>query len=117
VASTVSDPSSALGASLDSLALLETTTDQVTLLGVSLNQDVAADGSLDDVVEVYWSIPSRPGSFTTSVPFAANWQAIAFYWIGVEQAIVNGIYDGLASKADLPAGPVGTPVPRPGTPF
>jgi hypothetical protein len=117
MASTASDPSTALGASLESLALLETLTDDVDLLGASLNQDLDSAGDTFDVVDVYFRLPGRPGMLTVRVPFDSNWTAQAFYALGVKQALVNGIYDGLASKADLPRGPVGAPVPQPGTPF
>ncbi len=114
MASTAYDTPTALAGALDSLALLETLTDQVILLGANLNQDVADDGTLIDVVDVYFSLPGRPGFLTSRVPFESNWQAIAFYYIGVKQALVEGIYEGLASKAELPPGPIGPPIPQPG---
>lgn len=117
MASTLSDPSTALGASLESLALLEEVTDNVDLLGASLNQDLDEAAATLNVVDVYFALPGRPGMLTVRVPFDSNWTAQAFYAIGVKQALVQGIYDGLASKDDLPRGPVGEPVPQPGTPF
>lgn len=115
MASTLYEPDSAIGAALDSLNLLEQSTDQVAILGASLNQDVDETGELFDVVDIYWSIPERPGTFTTRVPFLRNWLAVAFAYIGVKQAYVRAIYDGLASKADIPGGVVGPPGPVPGT--
>lgn len=115
MASTASDPSTALGASLEALSLIEASTDQVEIKGALLNQELSADGSTDDVVDVYWALPGRPGLFTSRVPFVRNWMAIAFAYIGVKQAIVRGIYAGLASKDDLPSGAIGPPLPAPGT--
>lgn len=115
--STAFDTPTALEGALSSLSLLEQSTDEVEILGALPNQDVDESGALIDVVDVYWSLPGRPGFFTSRVGFDLNWQAQAFFWIGVKQALVRGIYAGLASKADLPAGPVGAPVPQPGVPF
>src|SRR5258705_12998661 len=114
MASTGFDVPSALQASFDSLALLETTTDQVLLQGALYNQDVEPDGSLRDVIDIYWTLPGRPGFFISRVGADANWQAQAFYQIGVKQALVRGIYDGLPDKSALPSGPIGPPLPAPG---
>lgn len=114
MASTAFSTPSALDAALASLGLLETLTDTVELQGALLNQDVDADGVLIDVVDIYWRLPGRPGFFTSRVPLEENWQAIAFFYIGVKQALVRAIYDGLASKDDIPGGPVGPPIVGPG---
>lgn len=114
MASTGFDVPSALQAAFDSLVLLETTTDEVLLQGALYNQDVNEDGSLRDVIDLYWILPGRPGFFTSRVGADENWQAQAFFQIGVKQALVRGIYDELASKDDLPSGPIGEPLPPPG---
>src|SRR6058998_1152316 len=103
-ASMASDPSSALNASLDALELIETLTDRVLIEGASLNQDEDEAGNQLDEVDVYWRLTGRPGIFTSRVPFLRNWPAIAFYYIGVKQALVQAIYDGLPNKAALPGG-------------
>lgn len=115
MASTDFDPGTALGSSLDALNLIEQSTDGVEIVGASLNQDVDSGGALIDVIDVYWRIPLRGGTFTTRAPFVSNWPAIAFFYIGVKQAMVRGIYAGLASKDELPSGPIGQPIPTPGT--
>src|SRR5438067_1993131 len=98
MASTAFDVPSALQAAFDSLALLEQTTDEVFLQGALYNQDVNEDGSLDDVIDLYWTLPGRPGFFTSRVGADVNWQAQAFFQIGVKQALVRGIYDELPDK-------------------
>jgi hypothetical protein len=117
VASSVSDPGTALGSALASLALLETSTDQVEIMGALLNQDETASGNLRDVIDVYWKLPDKPGIFTTRVPFVVNWLALVFVYIGEKQLQVRAIYDGVVNAAALPRIPIPPGSPVPGQPF
>jgi len=118
---------SVLQSSLASLAALTATVDNVSLTASSLSQTFDDTGNLIDTVELYWNPIGRGGTFTTRVPNVSNWQAIAFYQLGLKHATVEGIYDGLASKDDLPPGPTAPPdtgflpagpgtIPLPGVP-
>jgi len=84
----------------------------VILVGTSINDDIDDGGDTVETVEVYWVFPDLPGQFTTRVPHYENWQAIAFYYVGVQQAEVRAIYMGLDSANDLPQ-PVAPPSPPP----
>ena len=114
MASTGYDPTTILGAALQSLDALEADTDHAHILGASLNQELDAAGAMADTVEVYWGLFGRPGVFTTRVPWDQNWLAIAFDYIGLKAALVQAIYDGLPSKDAIPAGPTGGTIPGPG---
>jgi len=114
MASTGSDPTSAIQAGIDALGLLELETDHADIQGFSLNQELDEAGELVDTVELYWSLFGRPGFFTTRVPFDPNWTAIAFAYIGQKLALVRAIYDELPSKDAIPGGPIGPPLPGPG---
>lgn len=110
-----SDAGSSFDAALASLTLFESTYEGVEILSALLNQDYDAAGTLSDVVDVGFRLRGRPGVFSVHPPFEENWIAIAFFRIGLKQAMVEGIYQGLASAAELPAGPIGPPIPMPGT--
>lgn len=111
MASTASDPTSVIQAGIDALNLLELDTDHADIQGFSLNQELDEAGELADTVELYWTLFGRPGFFTTRVPFDPNWAAIAFFYIGMKLALVRAIYDELPSKAAIPGGPIGPPLP------
>lgn len=112
-------------AALDSLTLFEAQFEGISIVGAMLNSDYDAAGTLYDTVDVQWEIIGRPGVFTTSVPFAINWQAIAFFYIGEDANKVELIYEGASSLAEVPtvllvqppssSPPI--PIPRPGQPI
>lgn len=114
--STGYDPSTLIGAALQSLQLLENDTDHVHLLGSSLNQDFDTGGELVDTVEIYWGLFGRPGVFTTRVPFDINWLAQAYFYIGQKAAYVQRIYDGWPDRNTMPAGVTAPPPTEPTTP-
>lgn len=115
MASTGFDPSTTIGAALQSLDLLEQSTDHVQIQGSSLNQEY--DGvDVIDTVEIYWSLYGRPGIFTTRVAWDVNWLAQAFFYVGLKAAMVQRIYDGWPDKNTPPAGIELPPPTEPTTP-
>jgi hypothetical protein len=112
----VPSSTSAFDAAVTSLTLFEDQYEQVEVMSVLLNQEYDDTGTLVDVVDVGWRIRGRPGIFQVHPAYESNWQAIAFFQIGIKHALVEGIYAGLASTADLPTGPVGTTLRPLGTP-
>ncbi len=123
--STPESGSVSIQAALDSLSLFEAQFEGINIVGAMLNSDYDSAGTLYDTVDVQWEIIGRPGVFTTSVPFAQNWQAIAFFYIGEDANKVELIYEGAASLAEVPTvflvQPQSTipptPIPRPGQPI
>lgn len=123
--STPESGSVSIQAALDSLTLFEAQFEGINIVGSMLNSDYDSAGTLYDTVDVQWEIVGRPGVFTTSVPFAQNWQAIAFFYIGEDANKVELIYEGAASLAEVPtvllvqppSGVPPTPIPRPGQPI
>lgn len=105
------DPLSSFALAVQSLSLLVEETDNVEIVAVLLNEDYDEQGALYDVVDVSFRIRGRGGMFTVHPPFDVNWQAQAFVAIGRKHATVEGIYQGLASKDELPSGPLGEPLP------
>lgn len=113
-----------IAAALQSLALFEERFEGILVTGAIPNSDYDAGGNLYDTIDVSFEIIGRPGLFTVSVPFAINWQAIAFYYIGLKAQQVEQIFEGLPDKNTPPtqllvqvptASP--TPIPRPGAPL
>lgn len=107
--STTFDPSTTIGAALQSLDLLEQDTDHVHILGSSLNQEYDTGGELFDTVEIYWSLYGRPGVFTTRVFWDINWLAQAYFQIGMKAAMVQRIYEGWPDRNTMPPGVAGPP--------
>ncbi len=111
-------------AALDSLTLFEQQFEGINIVGSLINSDYDANGTQFDTIDLSWEIIGRPGVFTTSVPFALNWQAIAFFYIGQDANKVELIYEGASSLAETPTvlltQPTSTvppiPIPRPGQP-
>lgn len=114
-----------IDAALESLSLFEAEFEGINIVGALLNSEYDAAGTLYDTVDVQWEIIGRPGVFTTSVPFALNWTAIAFFYIGLEANTVELIYEGADSLAQTPTvflaqqapTTAPTPIPRPGQPI
>lgn len=118
------DPLSAFAAAQQSLTLLEQQFEGVNIEAVLLNEAYDETGALGDVVDVTFTISGRPGMFQVHVPFAINWQALAFVQIGLKHATVEGIYQGLSVPAVIPqpTTPGGAPappapIPQPGQPI
>ncbi len=123
--STPESGSVSIQAALDSLSLFEATFEGINIVGAMLNSDYDSAGTLYDTVDVQWEIIGRPGVFTTSVPFAQNWQAIAFFYIGEDANKVELIYEEASSLAEVPtvflvqppSSQPPIPIPRPGQPI
>lgn len=105
-----SEPISALEVALDSLTVFEDRFEQVEVVSALLDQQYDEQGELEDIVSVGFRIRGRPGIFSVHPPLDINWQAQAFVAIAGKKLDVEGIYAGLASKAELPRGPVGEPL-------
>lgn len=88
---------------LESLQLIEATYDGIEVMGAMPNQGYDDTGTLIDTMDVSYRIIGRPGVFTVSVPYALNWNAIAFFQIGLQANTIELIYEGAASLADVPA--------------
>ncbi len=125
--STATAPSDSVSidAALKMLGLFEAQHEGINIVGGMLNSDYDPAGTLYDTVDIQWEIIGRPGVFTTSVPFALNWEAIAFFYIGADANKVELIYEGAESLAETPTvfltqPPSSTPpipIPRPGQPI
>ena len=87
---------------LASLELIAQELEGLEILAAITNEDYDTDGSLVDSVHVTYRIIGRPGTFTVSVPFADNWNAIAFFYIGLQANTIELIYEGAASLAETP---------------
>lgn len=115
------DPASTFDDALAALSLIESQYEGLEILSAVQNQGYDTDGALVDTVDVSFRIFGRPGAYTVSVPFYANWAAIAFFRVGVKAQQVEQIYEGLADSGQAttqllvppPPSPP-TPVPRPG---
>ena len=99
--STVSSGDAAWDAAVDALRLFESQYEDIEVGPVLLNQDYDAAGNLNEVVDVTFSIYGRPGQYQVHPVFVGDWTAVAISQIGLKRTIVNGIYDGAASLADL----------------
>lgn len=110
------NPLTSFAAALQSLSLFEQTYEGVEILAALLNEDYDADGTLQDTVDVTFRIIGRPGQFQVHPYFTIDWQAQAFFLIGIKHAIVEAIYDELPNLQALPSGPTGgATIPQPGT--
>jgi hypothetical protein len=115
MASTGFEADTTIGAALASLQLLEDDTDHVHILASSLNQRFTDNGAIEDTVEIYWSLYGRPGIFTTRVPRDIDWLAQAYFYVGLEAALVQRIYDGWPDKNTPPPGVTLPPPTEPPT--
>lgn len=90
----------------------------VEVLAALADQDYAPDGTLVDVMTVTWRLAEYPGTFAVQVPMEVDWTAGAIAAILYQAKVVEGIYAGLASLADVfPGGLIGPgplPIPPPG---
>jgi hypothetical protein len=72
------------------------------LIGAVPNEQYLPDGSQQEVMDVTFRIFGRPGQFMVHPVFADDWTAVAISLIAVKRDVVNAIYEGLASEADIP---------------
>lgn len=86
-----------------SLQLIEAEYEGIEVMTAMPNQGYDDTGALIDTMDVSYRIIGRPGVFTVSVPYALNWNAIAFFQIGLQANTIELIYEGAASLADVPA--------------
>src|SRR5579859_2352091 len=104
---------------LASLQLIEAEHEGIEVMAAMPNQGYDESDALADTVDISYRIIGRPGLYTVSVPYLIDWQAIAFYQIGLQANAIELIYEGAASLADtptvnlVPAPPTGEPLPRP----
>lgn len=87
---------------LAGLQLFEQTYEGLEILAALPNEDADENGNPVDTVQVTYRIIGRPGSYTVSVPFADNWNAIAFFQIGLQANTIELIYEGASSLNDVP---------------
>lgn len=87
---------------LASLSLIESEHEGIEILAALPNQGFAGDGTLLDTVDVSYRIIGRPGVYTVSVPAAINWQAIAFFEVGLQANAIELIYEEAASLDETP---------------
>ncbi len=88
---------------LTSLQLIEATYEGIEVMAAMPNQGYDDAGELMDTMDVTYRIIGRPGVFTVSVPYALNWNAIAFFQIGLQANTIELIYEGAGSLAEVPA--------------
>lgn len=82
----------------------------VDVLAALPNQDVDGAGALVDTIDVTWQLRGRPGTFTSSVAFEADWPDLAIAAILRNAELVTLIYAGASSGGewvDVAAGTVG----------
>lgn len=87
---------------LASLELIEAQYEGIEIVAALPNQGYDDKGELTDTVDVSYRIIGRPGVYTVSVPYAVNWQAIAFFQVGLQANAIELIYEGAASLAEVP---------------
>lgn len=87
----------------------------VEVLAAVADQDYDASGTLVDVMTVSWGLTDRPGVFVVQADMAVDWTASAIALILRQAKVIEAIYAGASSLADVfpgglaAAGPV--PVP------
>lgn len=108
-------------AALDSLTAIEASYDGLEVMSAIANQAYDSTGTLTDTIDVSYRIIGRPGVFVCSVPFYINWQAVAFFQLGLQAYEIEQIYEGKANAQDPPDSILfhqstvpPTPIPRPG---
>lgn len=106
---------------LDSLALIEADLYGIDIVSALPNEAFDQAGVEGDTVDVQFQIVGRPGVFTTTVPYAVNWNAIAFFYIGEKAQLIEQIYEGKTDSSQLPTDILvpqitqnPTPIPQPG---
>ena len=87
---------------LASLELIEAQYEGIEIVAALPNQGYDDKGELTDTVDVSYRIIGRPGVYTVSVPYAVNWQAIAFFQVGLQANAIELIYEGASSLAEVP---------------
>lgn len=110
---------------LASLQLIEQTYDGIEVMAAMPNQGYDTSDALIDTMDVSYRIIGRPGVFTVTVPYTLNWNAIAFFYIGLQANTIELIYEGTSSLADTPTVYLTTPpsttppapIPVPGSPI
>lgn len=125
VTATTTSSDDAFVTALASLELVAQELEGLEVLAAITNEDYAVDGTLTDTVHVTYRIIGRPGTFTVSVPLADNWNAIAFFYIGLQANTIELIYEGASSLNETPTqylAPVPSDlppelIPQPGKPI
>lgn len=87
---------------LASLELIEATYDGIEILAALPNQAYDSTDTLIDTVDISYRIIGRPGVYTVSVPYAINWNAIAFFQVGLQANTIELIYEGADSLNQTP---------------
>jgi hypothetical protein len=87
---------------LESLAMIEATYEGIEIMAAMPNQGYDDTGALIDTMDVSYRIIGRPGVFTVTVPYALNWNAIAFFQIGLQANTIELIYEGAGSLNETP---------------
>ena len=72
------------------------------ILAALANQGYDDTSTLTDTIDVSYRIIGRPGVFTVSVPYEDNWNAIAFFQIGLQANAIELIYEGAGSLQETP---------------
>jgi hypothetical protein len=110
---------------LASLALIEAEYQGIEILAALPNQGYDSADTLTDTIEISYRIIGRPGVYTVSVPYEDNWNAIAFFQIGLQSNAIELIYEGAASLNEAPTQLLVPPppdtapqlIPQPGQPI
>jgi hypothetical protein len=120
VAAGATTPSS-LDEAIASLTAIEASYQGIDVLAAIPNQEYDATNTLIDTMQVSWRLLGRPGVFTTSVPYVSDWQALAFFHIGLDAQNVELIYEGAPDMHSTPTvylvpppAVAPTPLPSPG---
>lgn len=87
---------------LASLALIEAEYEGIEIIAALPNQGYDDADTLTDTVDVSYRIIGRPGVFTVSVPYEDNWNAIAFFRVGLQANAIELIYEGADSLQQTP---------------
>jgi hypothetical protein len=86
----------------------------VDMIAARPDQTTDAAGDLIDTVAVTWQLAGYPGSFTTEADATIDWTASAIAQILYEAQVVQAIYEGKASLADVFTPEQPPPVAPPG---
>lgn len=86
----------------------------VDVLAALPDQVVDASGGDVETVAVTWQLVGKPGTFTSNVDFEDFWPELAIAAILYEAQVVQAIYDGKGSLADVFTPEPPRPIPPPG---
>ena len=99
---TIPNVAESFAAALDSLRLIEAEYEGIEIMAALPNQGYDGTSTLVDTVDVSYRIVGRPGVYTVTVPYETNWNAIAFFQIGLQANAIELIYEGAGSLAETP---------------